>query len=174
MRTSLAADLLADHQEGHGRQAVVQIAQHHGEHRAVAHAGVEQAQRRRGQVQPLQLVSDAFGDHLLLAAGGDEHQILLAVVEEAEGPLGDGLVIHGALRPLPNARPERGAAAYATRPWQCLNFLPEPQGQGLLRPTLPHGEGGRGMAAASCRAAPDGGGNGDWSSPLPGADPGSA
>src|SRR4051794_1390201 len=27
--------------------------------------------------------------------------------------------------------------AYAYRPWQCLYFLPEPQGQSSLRPTLP-------------------------------------
>ncbi len=26
---------------------------------------------------------------------------------------------------------------YASAPWQCLSFLPEPQGQGWLRPTLP-------------------------------------
>src|SRR5262249_23243630 len=25
---------------------------------------------------------------------------------------------------------------YATRPWQCLNFLPLPQGQGSFRPTV--------------------------------------
>src|SRR6185312_4454000 len=29
------------------------------------------------------------------------------------------------------------AAIYASWPWQCLYFLPEPQGQGSLRPTLP-------------------------------------
>jgi hypothetical protein len=26
-----------------------------------------------------------------------------------------------------------------TRPWQCLNFLPEPQGQGELRPVPAQG-----------------------------------
>ena len=30
-----------------------------------------------------------------------------------------------------------------SRPWQCLYFLPEPQGQGALRGTLPQLEGGR-------------------------------
>lgn len=29
-----------------------------------------------------------------------------------------------------------GRAAQFKRPWQCLYFLPEPQGQGWLRPTL--------------------------------------
>src|SRR6202790_5259086 len=28
-------------------------------------------------------------------------------------------------------------AAHAYLPWQCLYFLPEPQGQSSLRPTLP-------------------------------------
>src|SRR3979411_941070 len=30
-----------------------------------------------------------------------------------------------------------GDDGYAYRPWQCLYFLPEPQGQSSLRPTLP-------------------------------------
>jgi len=28
-----------------------------------------------------------------------------------------------------------------SRPWQCLYFLPDPQGQGALRPVLPQVEG---------------------------------
>src|SRR4051812_20912263 len=32
-------------------------------------------------------------------------------------------------------------AHHAYRPWQCLYFLPEPQGQSSLRPTLPQLEG---------------------------------
>src|ERR1019366_5429176 len=31
----------------------------------------------------------------------------------------------------------RHRAIHATAPWQCLYFLPEPHGQGWLRPTLP-------------------------------------
>src|SRR5947208_13382993 len=45
-------------------------------------------------------------------------------------------------------RPTYGTARSAdtmavsyTRPWQCLNFLPEPQGQGALRETLPQVDG---------------------------------
>src|SRR5260370_40156071 len=37
---------------------------------------------------------------------------------------------------------------FQTRPWQCLNFLPEPQGQGALRATLPQAEGLLGSSAA--------------------------
>ncbi len=32
-------------------------------------------------------------------------------------------------------------------PWQCLNFLPEPQGQGALRETFPQVDGSFGLAA---------------------------
>ena len=35
-----------------------------------------------------------------------------------------------------------GAAAQIL-PWQCLNFLPEPHGQGALRPVPAQGERGR-------------------------------
>src|ERR1700746_3400796 len=47
-----------------------------------------------------------------------------------------------------------------TFPWHCLNFLPEPQGQGALRGTLPNCDSGaRGGAATGAapmaeRAAP--------------------
>gem|GEM_PF-4639759 len=33
---------------------------------------------------------------------------------------------------------ERGVGGYAAEPWQCLYFLPEPQGQGALRGVDPH------------------------------------
>ena len=46
----LEADLLADDVERHVREAVVHRAHHAREHRAVAHAGVEQAQRRRARM----------------------------------------------------------------------------------------------------------------------------
>ena len=55
-----------------------------GQHGAVAHAGVEHAHRGRLGMQVAQLHADAAGDHLLLAAGVDEQQVLLPVVEEAE------------------------------------------------------------------------------------------
>src|SRR5262249_7700474 len=38
---------------------------------------------------------------------------------------------------------------YANRPWQCLYFLPEPQGQLSLRPTLPQLAGSFGLRAAA-------------------------
>jgi hypothetical protein len=80
----LEADLLADHVEGQRRQAAVHLAHDAGEHRAVAHAGVEHAHRRRLGMQVGELQVDAARHHLLLAAGVDEQQIFLAVVEEAE------------------------------------------------------------------------------------------
>ena len=47
---------------------------------------------------------------------------------------------------------------YANLPWQCLNFLPEPQGHGSLRPTLPQLAGLFGLRSACapplpCRAS---------------------
>ena len=55
-----------------------------GQHRAIAHAGVEHANGRRLGMQVGELHADAPRNHLLLAAGVDEQQILLPVVEEAE------------------------------------------------------------------------------------------
>src|ERR1700721_2468111 len=46
-----------------------------------------------------------------------------------------------------------GAAAQIL-PWQCLNFLPEPQGQGALRPVPAHGERGPAGWAVPRDAAP--------------------
>src|ERR1700694_2221658 len=42
--------------------------------------------------------------------------------------------------------------SHVNRPWQCLYFLPEPHGQGSLRPTLPHDFGSLGLRCAE-RAA---------------------
>ena len=80
----LEADLLAHDVERHRREAPVHLAHHLREHRAVAHAGVEQAHRGRARVDVAELEPDARRDHVLLAAGVDEEQVLLAVVEEAE------------------------------------------------------------------------------------------
>src|SRR5713226_2805079 len=49
--------------------------------------------------------------------------------------------------------PTRPGAAHANRPWQCLYFLPEPHGQGSLRPTLPHDFGSLGLRCAERAAA---------------------
>ena len=43
-------------------------------------------------------------------------------------------------------RTERGVARQASTPWQCLYFLPDPQGQASLRPTLPQVLGSFGIA----------------------------
>lgn len=45
------------------------------------------------------------------------------------------------------------ANAQENRPWQCLNFLPEPHGQASLRPTLPQLVGSDGLRAAAPAAA---------------------
>ena len=58
----LEADLLAHDVERHGREAVVHGAHGAGQHRAVAHAGVEQAQRRRARMDVGQFHADALGD----------------------------------------------------------------------------------------------------------------
>src|SRR5229473_7979894 len=52
--------------------------------------------------------------------------------------------------PCDCARPS--GEAHANRPWQCLYFLPEPHGQGSLRPTLPQDFGSPGLRCAE-RAA---------------------
>src|SRR5262249_55921966 len=62
----------------------VHLAHDPREHGAVAHAGVEQAHRRRTRMDVAELEAHAPRDHVLLAAGIDEQQVLLAVVEEAE------------------------------------------------------------------------------------------
>ena len=77
-------DLLADDVERHVGEAVVGGAHHAGEHRAVADAGVEDAHRRRMRMDMRQFLGDAVRDLPLLAAGVDEQQIFLPVVEEAE------------------------------------------------------------------------------------------
>ena len=51
----------------------------------------------------------------------------------------------------PLCRPlrQRGYSAHAYLPWQCLYFLPEPQGQSSLRPTLPQLAGFLGSRSAA-------------------------
>ena len=78
------ADLLADDVERRVREAVVHRAHHAQQHGAVADAGIEQAQRRRPRMDVGKLKRDAVRHHPLFAAGVDEQQILLPVVEEAE------------------------------------------------------------------------------------------
>ena len=80
----LEADFLADHVERHVREAVVHRAHHAREHGAVADAGVEDAHCRRARMQMRKLLGDAVRHLPLFAAGVDEQQIFLPVVEEAE------------------------------------------------------------------------------------------
>ena len=80
----LEADLLADHVERHMRETVVHCAQHAQHHSAVADAGIEHAHGRRARMDVGELERDAIGDHPLFAAGIDEEEIFLPVVEEAE------------------------------------------------------------------------------------------
>ena len=40
-------------------------------------------------------------------------------------------------------------AVVAKAPWQCLYFLPEPQGHASLRPTLPHVDGSFGSRSVA-------------------------
>jgi hypothetical protein len=54
------------------------------QHGAVADAGVEHAHGRRARMDVGELERDAVAHHPLLAAGVDEQQIFLPVVEEAE------------------------------------------------------------------------------------------
>ena len=61
----------------------------HGAHHpqqdgAVAYAGIEHPQRRRARMDIGELEPDPAGDHPLFAAGVDEQQVFLPVVEEAE------------------------------------------------------------------------------------------
>ena len=125
------ADLLADHTEGHRRELPVQVAQHPGQHRAVAHAGVEQVERRRRRLQERNFPPDPLRHFPLLGAGRDEHQVFLAVIEEAEGVLrnlrlrfGTGRDRHSCclrhFRLVRRHRPRRIAAAGYPTVWAIL------------------------------------------------------
>ena len=91
----LEADLLADDMERHGRKPRMHGAHHPRQHRAVADAGIEQAEGRRSRPHVGQFLANAVGDHLLLAASGDEQQVFLAIVEEAEVA---ALILHAGRR----------------------------------------------------------------------------
>ena len=49
-----------------------------------------------------------------------------------------------------------GNLCQAIRPWQCLNFLPEPQGQAALRGVLPQVAGSRGSRVSAAARTRDG------------------
>ena len=106
------ADLLADEIERHRRKAVVHGAHHPHQHAAVADAGVEHAHRRRARMDVGEFVGDAARHLPFLAAGVDEQQIFLPVVEETEVALRVGRPCGGGgRRPAAAA----GAAGRASR-----------------------------------------------------------
>src|SRR5262245_6180127 len=80
----LEADLLAHQVERRGRKSVVHRAHDSQQYRAVADAGVEHAQRRRARMDIGEFQRNSAGDHPFFAAGADEEQVFLPVVEEAE------------------------------------------------------------------------------------------
>src|ERR1700738_3114788 len=60
----------------------------------------------------------------------------------------------------------RSGAAYAYLPWQCLYFLPEPQGQSSLRPILPQLAGFLGSRSAVAAGTSEALANANSSSPV--------
>ena len=66
------------------RETVVHGAHRPHQHRAVADAGVEHPHRRRPRMDMRQLLGNAVRDLPFLAAGVDEQQIFLPVVEKAK------------------------------------------------------------------------------------------
>jgi hypothetical protein len=80
----LEADLLCDCDNGHRRMEPVYGAHESREDSSVAHAGVDQPDRRRDGGDLGQFLAGAVGDDRLLVRGVDEREVLLAVVVEAE------------------------------------------------------------------------------------------
>ena len=78
----LEADLLGDDQHRKRRELAVGAAHDARDHRAIAHARIEYADRRRSRSQQRHLMSGAAGDRGLFVAGVDEREILLAIVVE--------------------------------------------------------------------------------------------
>src|ERR1700737_2931578 len=60
----------------------------------------------------------------------------------------------------------RSGATHAYLPWQCLYFLPEPQGQSSLRPTLPQVSGFLGSRLAVAAGTSEAPANASSSSPV--------
>ena len=79
--------------------------------------------------------------------GGRDHLVSQLLEIEFNGP-----IARAPAAGLPGqARPWIKGKAYSSLPWQCLYFLPEPQGQGLLRETLPQVAGALGSRPAFLR-----------------------
>ena len=117
-----------------------------GRHRAAQHAlGPRQARPRRRRpacrcFPGTRRHAPARRRRAVGASNKRPFQARVADVDCQEGH-GDGPGCLG-VGPAVTVKP---AHDQASRPWQCLYFLPLPQGQGSLRPT-------RGTGAAACRA----------------------
>lgn len=81
----LVAYLLTNGQQRHAGETVVQQPHDACEHSAVAHACVKDPQGVRFGLQVLDLHADAVRYDLFFVAGVHEEEVLLPVVEEAEG-----------------------------------------------------------------------------------------
>ena len=68
-------------------------AHHPRQHGAVADAGVEHPQRRRAGMDAAEFQPDPIGDHPLFAAGMDEQQVFLPVLEKPE--IAAGIALFG-------------------------------------------------------------------------------
>src|SRR5580704_4252409 len=88
----LEAELLARDIERHVGKAAVHRAHHPRQHGAVAAAGVEYPERRWPRMDAGQLQRYPFRDHPLLAAGMDEQQIFLPILEKPEIAAGVALL----------------------------------------------------------------------------------
>jgi hypothetical protein len=80
----LEADLLRNRKHWHGREQPVRRTQEPRQHGAVAHASIENVQRRWRRPNVLELLGRAPGDRRFLVARVDERQVLLAIVVEPE------------------------------------------------------------------------------------------
>ena len=83
----LEADLLADDIAGQGRKALVDRAHDARQQSAVADPRVENADRGRARIDIAQFHRDPLRNDPFLAAGVDEQQIFLPIVEETENRL---------------------------------------------------------------------------------------
>jgi hypothetical protein len=115
-----------------------------GQHGAVAHAGVEDAHRRRPRLEQAQLEVDPLGDDPLLGTGADEEEVLLPVVVEAKAPAWPARAAGSADVAMP-AAPVASCAADSwprramkarTRSTVCVVTRPPKRSRGTNLPSL--------------------------------------
>src|SRR5438270_380708 len=83
-------------------------------------------------------------------------------VPRVRSSLNEGSVMGSRLR----GDDQENVASYAYLPWQCLYFLPEPQGQSSLRPTLPQLAGFLGSRCSAAAGTSDALAKANSSSPV--------